>query len=79
MIERHKTKYTKAGPFWVWWQRAAAIRCRQALVFAHGNRNEAARLLGIDRTSLYRFIVADNQRIEQRMYAEGWIPPARRL
>jgi transcriptional regulator of acetoin/glycerol metabolism len=36
--------------------RAASLRIAAALTAAEGNRSDAARALGIDRTTLYRFL-----------------------
>jgi hypothetical protein len=53
----------------------AAIRCRSALVFANGNHARAAMLVGCGRYTFWRIIKRDNEMLDARAQAAGWVPP----
>jgi len=47
-------------PFHVWLDSVAVMRIRQTLVFCNGNRDRAARLLGMSRYTLRRYLIRAN-------------------
>src|SRR5258708_33772599 len=50
------------------------MACRAALVKARGHKREAAKLLGIDHTTLDKILKRDNAIIDRRAAAERWQP-----
>jgi hypothetical protein len=63
------------GPFHVWLNRMAAMRCRAAVVKCAGNQREAARQIGLDNATLWRILKRDNAVLDARAAAENWQPP----
>ena len=53
-----------------WLNRAAVIRIRRALLVAGGDRERAARMLGIDRVQMYRRLRRDEQRVAREIEEE---------
>jgi Bacterial regulatory protein, Fis family len=63
------------APFHIWHKRLAALRCRAAVLFCKGNQRHAARLIGLDRTTLWKILRADDALLDARAAREGWIAP----
>jgi transcriptional regulator with AAA-type ATPase domain len=64
----------KSSPFHSWLDRMSALRCRAAVLRANGNQREAARLIGIDRTTMFKVLKRDNAVLDARAAAENWQP-----
>jgi hypothetical protein len=58
--------------FFLWRDRLSALRCQAALVRARGNHREAARLIGLDHTTLFKILQRNDQMLLKRADAEGW-------
>ena len=58
--------------FHLWQSRISALRCQAAMVHANGNTREAARLLGLDHTTLFRILRRNDAMLLKRAQAEGW-------
>jgi hypothetical protein len=52
----------------------SALRCRAAVLHSNGNQREAARLIGIDRTTMFKVLQRDNAMLDARASAEHWQP-----
>lgn len=55
----------KSSPFNIWLKRMAVRRIRETLLLADGDRIRAARMLGIDRTTMFRYLRWDELRVER--------------
>jgi transcriptional regulator of acetoin/glycerol metabolism len=58
--------------FFLWQDRISALRCQAALIHTRGNQREAARLIGIDHTTLHKILRRNDQMLLTRAAAEGW-------
>lgn len=58
--------------FFRWQNRICALRCQAALVHTRGNQREAARLIGVDHTTLFKILQRNDQMLLKRAAAEGW-------
>jgi transcriptional regulator of acetoin/glycerol metabolism len=62
-------------PFNVWMEHVRVLRCQSALIFTRGNQRQAARLIGLDRTTFNKILRRNNARLEALARAEGWKCP----
>ena len=67
-------KHTESA-FYLWQNRLSALRCQAAMVHARGNIREAARLIGLDHTTLFKILRRNDQILLKRAEAEGWKEP----
>jgi len=58
--------------FFHWQSRISALRCQAALVHTRGNQREAARLIGLDHTTLFKILRRNDEMLLKRADAEGW-------
>ena len=58
--------------FFHWQNRISALRCQAALVHTRGNQREAARLIGLDHTTLFKILRRNDEMLLKRADAEGW-------
>ena len=63
-----------ASAFFLWQRRISALRCQAALVHTSGNQREAARLIGLDHTTLFKILQRNDAMLLKRADAEGWTP-----
>jgi transcriptional regulator of acetoin/glycerol metabolism len=61
--------------FYLWQNRISALRCQAALVRTSGNLREAARLIGLDHTTMLKMLQRNDQMLLKRADSEGWKEP----
>jgi transcriptional regulator with GAF, ATPase, and Fis domain len=61
--------------FYLWQNRISALRCQAAMVHTGGNQREAARLIGLDHTTMFKILRRNDLMLLKRADAEGWKAP----
>jgi DNA-binding NtrC family response regulator len=52
----------KASPFTIWLKRVAVCKIQQVLLLTGGDKKSAARMIGIDRSQMYRLLFWNEHR-----------------